>query len=324
MSVVALEWRSDHLAILDQRRLPGSVVWLNARSVEDVAAAISDMAVRGAPAIGLAAAYGLALAALRGDSLSDAADRLAATRPTAVNLKWALDRVVSQALSEGFEAVLAAAKQIEDEDREANRAIGRHGAELVPHGARILTICNTGSLATGGHGTALGIIRSAYEQGKVRKVYACETRPRLQGARLTAWELMQDGIPFSLIADGAAGSLMARNIDFVVVGADRIAANGDTANKLGTYSLAVLARHHGIPFVVAAPSSTLDPSMPDGSGIPIEERDPREITEIEGVSVAPSGCPAYNPAFDVTPGSLITAIVTETEVHHPPYTFADV
>jgi len=324
MSVVALEWRSDHLAILDQRRLPGSVVWLNARSVEDVAAALYDRAVRGAPAIGLAAAYGLALAALRGDSLSDAADRLAATRPTAVNLKWALDRVVSQALSEGFEAVLAAAKQIEDEDREANRAIGRHGAELVPHGARILTICNTGSLATGGHGTALGIIRSAYEQGKVRKVYACETRPRLQGARLTAWELMQDGIPFSLIADGAAGSLMARNIDFVVVGADRIAANGDTANKLGTYSLAVLARHHGIPFVVAAPSSTLDPSMPDGSGIPIEERDPREITEIEGVSVAPSGCPAYNPAFDVTPGSLITAIVTETEVHHPPYTFADV
>lgn len=324
MSVVALEWRSDHLAILDQRRLPGSVVWLEARTVEDVAAAISDMAVRGAPAIGIAAAYGLALAALHAEPLADAANRLAATRPTAVNLRWALDRVLSRAPSEGFDAVLDAAKEIVDEDREANRAIGRFGAELVPQGARILTICNTGSLATGGHGTALGIIRTAHEQGKVRKVFACETRPRLQGARLTAWELMQDGIPFALIADGAAGSLMAREIDFVVVGADRIAANGDSANKLGTYSLAVIAQHHGIPFVVAAPSSTLDPSRPDGSGIPIEERDPREITEIDGVQIAPRECPVYNPAFDVTPGSLITAIVSERGIHHPPYTFADV
>lgn len=324
MSVVALEWRSDHLAVLDQRRLPAEVAWLEARTVDDVARAIADMAVRGAPAIGIAAAYGLGLAALRGERLEEAADRLAATRPTAVNLRWALDRVLAEASSGSPEDVLAAARRIEAEDRAANEAIGRHGADLVPENATVLTICNTGSLATGGHGTALGVIRTAFARGKVGQVYACETRPRLQGARLTAWELIQDRIPFRLIADGAAGSLMAGEIDFVVVGADRIAANGDTANKLGTYSLAVLARHHGIPFVVAAPASTLDPATPDGSHIPIEERDPREITEIEGLPVAPRGCPAFNPAFDVTPGSLISAIVTEAGIHRPPYAFTDV
>jgi methylthioribose-1-phosphate isomerase len=323
MSVTALEWRGDHLAILDQRLLPGAVAWLEARTVDDVADAISEMAVRGAPAIGITAAYGLALAAFRNESLPQAAQRLAATRPTAVNLRWALDRVLAESTG-GFEEVLSVARQIESEDKAANEAIGRFGAELVPSGARILTICNTGSLATGGHGTALGIIRTAHEKGKVGRVYACETRPRLQGARLTAWELMQDAIPFALIADGAAASLMRSGVDIVIVGADRIAANGDTANKLGTYGLAVLAGHHGIPFVVAAPSSTLDLSMPDGSRIPIEERDPREVTEIDGVAIAPAGCPAYNPAFDVTPGTLVTAIVTEKDVHRPPFAFADV
>jgi methylthioribose-1-phosphate isomerase len=253
--------------------------------------------------------------------LAVAAAGLAASRPTAVNLFWALDRI-ARLEDQSFEGVLSEAQRIEQEDLEMNLEIGRHGAELVPERAQVLTLCNTGSLATAGHGTALGIVRTAHGQGKVRHVWACETRPRQQGLRLTAWELMQDGIPFSVVADSAAASLMrAGKVDFVVVGADRIAANGDTANKIGTYMLAVLAQHHGIPFVVAAPSSTIDAAISDGSQIPVEERDPRELTEAEGLLIGPADCPVYNPAFDVTPGELVTAIVTEAGVQTAPYRF---
>jgi len=328
----ALYWDGDHLKMLDQRLLPQQEVWLELRIWENVRDAIRDMAVRGAPAIGVAAAYGMALAfplsplgerGLGGEgSLSEAYNALAASRPTAVNLVWALDRIMSLPTLD-FDSILAEAQAIERVDLEMNLAIGRHGATLVPKNAQILTICNTGSLATAGHGTALGIIRTAHEQGRVKHVWSCETRPRQQGLRLTAWELLQDGIPFHSIADSAAASLMrAGKVDFVVAGADRIAANGDTANKIGTYMLAVLAKHHDIPFVIAAPTSTLDPTLPDGSHIPIEERDPRELTEIEGVPVAPEGCPVSNPGFDVTPGELITSIVTETGVHRGPFDFA--
>lgn len=307
--------------MLDQRLLPRREQWLDLGTWQEVRDAIRDMAVRGAPAIGVAAAYGMALAALAGDDRSEASAGLAASRPTAVNLFWALDRM--SALRDGsFEAALAEARRIEAEDLACNEALGRHGAALVPAGARILTVCNTGSLATAGHGTALGIIRSAFALDPTLFVYSCETRPRQQGLRLTAWELMHDGIPFASIADGAAASLMrAEKVDFVVAGADRIAANGDSANKIGTYALAVLARHHGIPFVIAAPSSTLDPALPNGDAIPIEERGSEELTEIEGVRVAPEGCPVFNPAFDVTPGTLIDAIVTEQGVHRGPYHF---
>jgi methylthioribose-1-phosphate isomerase len=291
------------------------------RTSSEVAAAIRDMAVRGAPAIGIATAYGMALAARAGEDLEAASTMLAATRPTAVNLAWALNRIRSLG-TVPFETVLAEAQHIESEDLQCNLAIGRHGAALMPENARVLTVCNTGGLATAGHGTALGIIRTAHEQGKIAMVYSCETRPRLQGLRLTAWELMQDGIPFQSVVDGAAGWLMRLGkIDWVVAGADRIAANGDTANKIGTYSLAVLASRHDIPFVVAAPKSTLDPSLTDGNMIPIEERSGDEITTIEGVRVAPDGCPAFNPAFDVTPAQLIAAIITEEGVHRPPYVF---
>ncbi|MCW5938274.1 MAG: S-methyl-5-thioribose-1-phosphate isomerase [Fimbriimonadaceae bacterium] len=319
--VRALEWRGDHLALLDQRLLPHQTEWLRLETWTSVHDAIRDMAVRGAPAIGVAAAYGLALAAIHQNNLITAREALAASRPTAVNLVWALDRVMSLQ-DRSFESILAEAQAIEREDLAMNLKLAEHGASLVPPGSRVLTICNTGSLATAGHGTALGIIRTAFAQGKVVHVYSCETRPRQQGLRLTAWELLQDGIPFQSVADSAAASLMAQGrIDFVVVGADRIAANGDTANKIGTLSLAVLAHHFDVPFYVAAPSSTLDPSLVDGSNIPIEERDPTEITEIEGVRVAPDGCPVWNPGFDVTPGSLVTAIVTEVGVFRAPYLF---
>jgi methylthioribose-1-phosphate isomerase len=253
--------------------------------------------------------------------LRAAYDGLAASRPTAVNLVWALDRVMALP-SHDFATVQREAQAIEEEDRRLCHQIGENGVALVPDGARVLTVCNTGSLATAGEGTALAIIRHAFRAGRVQSVWSCETRPRQQGLRLTAWELMQDGIPFHSIADSAAASLMkAGKVDLVVAGADRIAANGDTANKIGTYMLAVCARHHGIPFVVAAPSTTLDPSLPDGSHIPIEERDGSELASIEGVAVAPEGCPVYNPGFDVTPGGLVTAIVTETGVHRGPYNF---
>jgi methylthioribose-1-phosphate isomerase len=321
MALRAMEWKDGALRLLDQRALPARTEWLTPTDWRQVRDAIRDMAVRGAPAIGVAAAYGMALAAKAGEDLAEAHKGLAASRPTAVNLFWALERI--SALPEAtFERVLREAQAIEQEDLEMNLAIGRHGAELVPNGARVLTVCNTGSLATAGHGTALGIVRTAFEQGRVSLVYSCETRPRMQGLRLTAYELTHDGIPFRSIADGAAASLMrAGRVDVVVVGADRIARNGDTANKIGTYALAVAAHHHGTPFIVAAPTSTLDPSLATGDQIPIEERDECELTEIEGVRVAPPGCLVYNPAFDVTPGGLITAIVTEKGVFRPSYSF---
>ena len=318
--ITPMVWEGELLRLLDQRELPHREVWLELRTSGEVAAAIRDMAVRGAPAIGIAAAYGMALAVHHGEDLAAADAVLRASRPTAVNLFWALDRLKSVPTG----GVLDEAEAIEREDLEMNRAIGRHGAELVPQGSRILTICNTGALATAGHGTALGIIRTAHEDGKEIFVTSCETRPRQQGLRLTAYELKKEGIPFRSIADSVAASLMrAGEIDLVVAGADRIAANGDAANKIGTYMLAVLAHHHGIPFYIAAPSSTLDPALPTGDLIPIEERSATELTEIEGVKIAPDETPVYNPGFDVTPGNLISAIVTETGVYRAPYTFVD-
>lgn len=312
-------WAGDRLRMLDQRKLPLEESWLDLHSAHEVADAIREMAVRGAPAIGVAAAYGMALAAFRGDDRNRSDHVLRSSRPTAVNLFWALDRIARVQEWSGNE-IFAEAARIELEDREANHAIGRHGTEVLRHGSRILTVCNTGSLATAGHGTALGVIRSAHEKGLVSFVYACETRPRQQGLRLTAWELSKDGIPFAVIADGAAASLMRQGkVDAVIAGADRIAANGDTANKIGTYGLAVLARAHGIPFYIAAPVSTIDGAIENGSKIPIEERSADELTVIDGVRVAPQGCPVYNPAFDVTPADLITAIVTEKGVLRPPY-----
>lgn len=320
-----LIWKEDHILLIDQRVLPQKEVWLELRTWEDVYEAIQNMSVRGAPAIGVTAAYGMVLAANQAQTdseLKEIGKRLSASRPTAVNLAWAIERILSLSNRNAF-TILAEAIEIEKEDIAMNHEIGRHGASLVPNKARILTICNTGSLATAGHGTALGIIRTAFAEGKVDKVWSCETRPRQQGLRLTAWELLKDGIPFASIADSVAGSLMqAKEIDFVVAGADRIAQNGDSANKIGTYSLAVLAHHHNIPFVIAAPSSTFDTRIPDGSYIPIEERGSDELAEIERVRVAPPDCPVYNPGFDVTPGELITAIVTEKGVHQPPYHFS--
>lgn len=315
-------WREGALVMLDQRLLPGQEVWLTLTRWEEVRDAIRDMAVRGAPAIGVAAGYAMALAAQQGADLAEAQRGLAASRPTAVNLFWALDRMAAVS-NPTFENLLAEAQAIEAEDLAMNHRIGDFGADLVPAQARVLTICNTGSLATAGHGTALGIIRTAHARGLVDHVYSCETRPRQQGLRLTAWELLKDGIPFQSIPDSAAASLMrAGKVDFVVAGADRITRNGDTANKIGTYMLAVCANHHGIPFVIAAPSSTIDPAMATGAEIPIEERDASEITEIEGVRVAPVGCPTFNPGFDVTPGELIHAIVTERGVFRAPYDFS--
>lgn len=311
----------DHLSMLDQRLLPQREQWISLRTHEAVATAIRDMAVRGAPAIGVSAAYGMALAAMNGADRGTAHRTLAASRPTAVNLFWALDRISAIPVW-SFENVLIEALAIENEDLAMNRRIGEHGSTLIQQGWNVLTICNTGGLATSGHGTALGVIRTAHEHGKGIHVYSCETRPRQQGLRLTAYELLHDGIPFHSIADGAAASLMAAGkVSCVIAGADRIAANGDTANKIGTYALAVQAKHHGIPMFIAAPSSTLDPSMATGAAIPIEERAADELTEIEGVCVAPAHCPVYNPAFDVTPGDLIDAIITEDGVFRGPYRF---
>jgi len=316
-----MRWEGDHLAMLDQRVLPGIERWLELRAHGDVVHAIKDMAVRGAPAIGIAAAYGMALAAQRGDDLAIAKRELAASRPTAVNLFWALDRIAGLD-DQSFGAILAEAQKIESEDYAMNLAIGENGAVLIPAGANILTVCNTGALATGGHGTALGVIRSAHDHGKDIHVWTCETRPRQQGLRLTAYELQKEEIPFHSIADGVAGSLMrAGKVDCVIAGADRIAANGDTANKIGTYSLAVLARHHGIPFYIAAPSSTFDTSLATGDEIPIEERGAEELTHIENIAIGPAGCHVYNPGFDVTPGEIISAIITEKGIFRGPYSF---
>lgn len=324
MAVQPMRWDSDGaLMLLDQRELPHRENWLRLETWEQVRDAISDMAVRGAPAIGIAAAYGMALSAKAGADRRSAHEGLAASRPTAVNLFWALDRM-ARVEPWTFENAQSEARTIELEDVQMNLAIGEHGMSLFAPGSRILTVCNTGALATGGHGTALGVIRSLHYEGIEVFVYSCETRPRQQGLRLTAYELMKEEIPFQSIADGAAGYLMALGqVDAVIVGADRIAANGDTANKIGTYALAVLAQHHGIPFYVAAPTSTLDPTLPNGGCIPIEERSALELLEIDGVQVGPEGCPVWNPAFDVTPGELITAIITDEGIFRGPYAFGN-
>jgi methylthioribose-1-phosphate isomerase len=283
-----------------------------------VADAIRRLAVRGAPAIGIAAAYGLALAALRGRPFEEAAELLASTRPTAANLRWAIDRAA--ATDRSADALLELARSLQAAQLDADRRMGEIGARLFGSDERVLTHCNTGALATGGRGTALGVIETAWEDGRVAEVWVDETRPLLQGARLTAWELEQSGIPYRVVADASAGALMARGlVDRVVVGADRIAANGDVANKIGTYTLAVLAARHQVPFYVAAPVSTIDPGTPTGSDIPIEERDPDEVTAIGETPVAPPGAPAANWAFDVTPNELVTAIITEEGVLEPPY-----
>jgi methylthioribose-1-phosphate isomerase len=319
--LVSVKWNEGRLDLLDQRYLPTKVEWLSYQSADSVAEAIREMVVRGAPAIGIAAAYGMALAAQNGDDLVSADKVLRESRPTAVNLFWALDRI-SNLADKSADSILAEAKKIEAEDLEMNLSIGQHGSNLIKQGWNVMTICNTGALATAGHGTALGVIRSAHQQGKAVHVWSCETRPRQQGLRLTAFELLHDGIPFKSISDGMAASLMRDGkVDCVIAGADRIASNGDTANKIGTYMLAVLAHHHNIPFFIAAPSSTLDPTLANGDAIPIEERSSVEITHIEGVQIAPDGCPTFNPGFDVTPGELITAIITEDGIFQGPYAF---
>jgi methylthioribose-1-phosphate isomerase len=317
-AVRPIVWSGDHLKLLDQRELPARETWVACRSAADVATAIHGMAVRGAPAIGIAAAYGLALDAMAGRDYDAAEQVLAASRPTAVNLRWALDRMRRLA-NRSAAALRDEAQAIHREDLAQNLRMGELGAALLPErGARILTHCNTGALATGGHGTALGVIRTAWQQGRIAQVYNTETRPWLQGARLTAWELMREGIPTRLIADGAAAHLMSREkIDWVIVGADRIAANGDTANKIGTYALAIAARHHGAKFMVVAPTSTFDPACPDGTCIPIEERLATELTQYQDRVWAPAGVGTWNPVFDVTPAALIDVIVSERGVSGP-------
>lgn len=330
-----VEWTDKGIVILDQTRLPGELVYITLQTVEETAEAIRTLRVRGAPLIGVVAALGMALAAHRfkgqpgelAGYLCEAYEKLLATRPTAVNLQWALTRMMEcyrrnqgAALEEVQRALLAEALAIQQEDMETNRRIGDYGEKLVRPEARILTICNAGALATAGYGTALGVIRAAHRAGKIKNVWACETRPVLQGARLTVWELHQDGIPVTLLTDSMAGYLMRRGkVDAVIVGADRIAANGDTANKIGTYTLAVLAEHHEIPFYVAAPWSTVDLTVDDGEQIPIEFRDPREVREIGGCLTTIPDVPVFNPAFDVTPHRLISAIITERGIIEPPY-----
>jgi methylthioribose-1-phosphate isomerase len=324
--VEPIRWAEDHCVILDQTRLPREESYLHCDDVDGIAEAICTLRVRGAPLIGIAAAYAIALAA-RGDAarlkqrVAQAADALRATRPTARNLFWAIDRMLQRVDAGAGAAELASeARAIHQEDARTCRLIGEHGSRVLPEGATVLTICNTGALATGGDGTALAVIRAGRAAGNAVEALVCETRPLLQGARLTMWELMRDDIPATLITDGMAASCMARGmVDLVVTGADRIARNGDTANKIGTYSLAVLARHHGIPFYVAAPTSTVDLSLADGSQIPIEERGPEEVRAIAGHSTAPENAPVLNPAFDVTPGELIAGIITERGVLRAPY-----
>lgn len=331
-----MRWEDGELLLLDQTKLPGAAEYIRCSEYPVVAEAIKRLSVRGAPAIGAAAAYGLVLGAM-GLKASDSeefisgvervAKELAATRPTAVNLTWALNRMLDKlrnappaGAQELLKIMLDEAHAIFNEDLAGNQAMGRFGLELIPDGARILTHCNAGALATAGYGTALGVIRAAHEAGKKVSVYADETRPLLQGARLTAWEMVQEGIPVTLLTDNMAGYLMARGmVDLVVVGADRIAANGDAANKIGTYGVAVLAKEHRIPFYVAAPLSTVDLSLPDGNQIPIEERSPDEVTHFAGQPVAPEGAKVWNPAFDVTPARLIAAIITDCGLARPPY-----
>lgn len=324
-NVLAIEWRGDFLRLLDQRRLPGSEQYLDCYDSAAVADAIREMAVRGAPAIGIAAAYGVVLAAYENNEperIQRAIGMLGQARPTAINLHWALDRMRKVLATEtaGLQAaLLKEAERIHEEDIAANLQMAAYGAGLLEPGSQVMTHCNTGILATGGHGTALGVIRTAYAAGKITRVYAGETRPWLQGARLTAWELQREQIPAALFCDGAAASLMQQgNINWVIVGADRIAANGDVANKIGTYSLAVAARHHGVKFMVVAPASTVDMKVAQGADIPIEHRLAEEVTRLGGQAVAVAGIEAWNPVFDITPAGLIDALVTEKGViEHP-------
>ena len=314
MSVEPIVWRGDALDLLDQRKLPREEVWVRCHTAEEVADAIRTMVVRGAPAIGVTAAFGIALAKMRGEDLQEAGRLLRATRPTAVNLAWGIDRMLRA------DGSVKEAEAMFREDVEANRRLGRFGAELLADRATLLTHCNAGALATAGYGTALGVVRSAVEMGKTIAVFADETRPYLQGARLTAWELQKDGIDVTLITDNMSGHFFQQGkFDAVVVGADRIAANGDTANKIGTYTVAVLAHVHGVPFYVAAPWSTIDVATPDGAGIPIEERSTTEVTEMAGTSIAPEGIAVRHPAFDVTPAKYITAIITDRGVLRAPF-----
>ncbi|MGQ9666746.1 MAG: S-methyl-5-thioribose-1-phosphate isomerase [Anaerolineae bacterium] len=331
-----IEWHNGRVRMIDQRLLPLEYRVVEYGDYRQVAEAIRDMVVRGAPAIGAAAAFGLALAARqsRATSISElmadleqAAAVLKDTRPTAVNLTWALERMLRRARAGQWQrvddltaALEAEALAIAEEDVAVNRRIGEVGAGIVPDGANILTHCNAGALATVDYGTALGVVRMAVERGKRVHVWVDETRPRLQGARLTAWELMRDGIPMTLIADNAAGHLMrAGKVDLVLFGADRVAANGDVANKIGSYKLAVLARENGIPCYAVSPTSTIDLSLATGDEIPIEERPPEEVTVIDGRRIAPEGVPVYNPAFDVTPHRYLTGIITENGIAYPPF-----
>jgi len=330
-----MRWENGSLFLLDQTKLPGKVEYLHCCDYQTVAEAIRRLKVRGAPAIGVAAAYALVLGMSTQEFSSreqfcrragEIAREISLTRPTAVNLNWALERMLNRldrARAEGPEelkaALLQEAQSIYSEDLETNKSIGRHGEALIPHGARILTHCNAGALATAGYGTALGVIRAAAAAGKMISVIACETRPLLQGARLTVWEMLAENIPVTLITDNMAAGLMARGgVDLVIVGADRIAANGDTANKIGTYGLAVLAREHALPFYVAAPLSTVDLTIREGRDIPIEERDPAEVTHLAGQPITAAGVRVWNPAFDVTPARLITALITERGVTYYP------
>lgn len=333
-----IDLQDDAIIMVDQRKLPGQEVYVRCRTAPEVAKAIRTMVIRGAPAIGVAAAYGIALGMKRSTAkgtrqfavdFQKTCDLMAATRPTAVNLFWAIDRM-KRTFAEGAQAgespeelvrrLEREAKAIHDEDVANCRAMGRHGAQMVPDGARVLTHCNAGALATAGYGSALGVVRAAVEQGKKIAVFADETRPFLQGARLTAWELVREGINTTVITESMAGPLMrAGEIDLVVVGADRIAANGDTANKIGTYTVAVMAKEHNLPFYVAAPLSTIDLSTPDGDHIPIEERDQREVSHLGASQLTPAGANIRNPAFDITPHRYITGIITERGILHPPY-----
>jgi methylthioribose-1-phosphate isomerase len=340
LNIIPVEWSDEGVRMLDQRLLPTEEKWLVLRTYNDVAAGIRDMVVRGAPAIGVSAAYGIALGAKQfvGTSIEDLdeeleyiCDVMAKTRPTAVNLFWAIDRMKrafqkarseGKSVSEVKQILLDEARGIHEEDIESQRLIAKFGGELLDDNSTVLTHCNAGALATGGvWGTALGVIRGAVDQGKRVSVIADETRPYLQGARLTAWELLKDDIPVTLITDNMSGHIMKKGrVQAVVVGSDRIAANGDVANKIGTYMVAVLARQHGIPFYVAAPLSTVDLNCPTGDDIPIEERDSREVTHVKDIQLAPEGIDVGNYAFDVTPNELVTAIITEKGVARAPYT----
>jgi methylthioribose-1-phosphate isomerase len=333
-----IEWKDDAVVMIDQRKLPASEVYVTCKTANEVAKAIKTMVIRGAPAIGVAAAMGIAVGMIRSRAtgtkqftteFQKTCELMAGTRPTAVNLFWAIERMKKafaaaaqdgQSVDQIKRRLVEEARAIHDEDVQSCRTMGAHGAELVPASARILTHCNAGALATAGYGTALGVIRAAAEQGKTIAVLADETRPFLQGARLTAWELVRDNINTTVITDNMAGAMMRLGqIDLVVVGADRIAANGDVANKIGTYSVAVLAKEHGIPFYVAAPLSTVDLNTPDGSRIPIEERNEREVTHVGANRLTPIGAQIRNPAFDVTPAKYVTAIITERGVARAPF-----